>query len=81
VLIDILFGTNSVDVVNVKRDQQPRHHCVGEKYEITTITPQNIAYAAVVVSDILTSFLLIHFLTGTVLPLLQTDMEHKGQSV
>jgi len=50
VLIDILFGTNAVDTKNVKRDEQCRHHCIGEKFDIRTISPQNIAYAAVMVS-------------------------------
>jgi hypothetical protein len=49
VLIDILFGLNAVDVKNTKRFNQPKHHCIGEMYNIFTISPENIAYAAVVV--------------------------------
>jgi hypothetical protein len=49
--VDILFGSNSVDTKNVKRDEQSRHHCLGEMYGLTTISAQNIAYAAVVVSN------------------------------
>jgi hypothetical protein len=36
---------------NTKCDEQPRHHCLGVKYDITSISPKNIAYAAVVVSN------------------------------
>jgi hypothetical protein len=46
-----LFGSNAVDVKNAKRNEQPRHHCLGVKYDITSISPENIAYAAVVVSN------------------------------
>jgi hypothetical protein len=46
----VLYGSNAVDTKNVKRDEQPRHHCVAEMYGVATISPENIAYAAVVVS-------------------------------
>jgi len=55
VLIDILFGTNSVDTMNVKREEQCRHHCVREMYDIVKISPQNIAFAAVVARFCLSS--------------------------
>jgi hypothetical protein len=42
-----------VDVKCAKRDEQPRHHCLGEMYSLMTISPENIAYAAVVVSNTL----------------------------
>jgi hypothetical protein len=60
VLIDILFGRNTVDTVNVKREDQPCHNCVGEMYEVTMISRWNIAYAAVEVSDSRIIYLLIH---------------------
>lgn len=50
VLIDILFGTSAVDIANVRRDEQHRRNSIGEMYESVTISSQNIAYAAVVVS-------------------------------
>jgi hypothetical protein len=46
----VLYGSNAVDTKNVKRDEQPRHHCVAEMYGVAMISPENIAYAAVVVS-------------------------------
>jgi hypothetical protein len=51
VLIDILYGTLSVDVKNVKRKDEIHHHCLAEKYNLQAISAENIAYAAVVVSQ------------------------------
>ncbi|KAF8496387.1 hypothetical protein F5888DRAFT_1634920 [Russula emetica] len=54
-LIDILFGTNAVNAKHAKRNDQPRHHCVGEMYGLVSISPENIAYGAVVARFCLSS--------------------------
>ncbi|KAF8490647.1 hypothetical protein F5888DRAFT_1637981 [Russula emetica] len=54
-LIDILFGTNAVNAKHAKRNDQPRHHCVGEMYGLASISPENIAYGAVVARFCLSS--------------------------
>jgi hypothetical protein len=46
-----MYGSNAVDLKNVKREEQPQHHCLTEMYSLVTILPENIAYAAVVVSS------------------------------
>lgn len=47
-----------MDTVNVKRDDQARHDCLGERYDLKKISAKNIAYAAVVVSNVMISYLL-----------------------
>jgi hypothetical protein len=49
VLLDILYGPLAVDTENAKRFEHHRTHCVGEMYDVDAITPQMIAYSAVVV--------------------------------
>ena len=49
VLIDILYGPQAVDTENAKQSEHHWHHCVGDMYDADAITPQMIAYSAVVV--------------------------------
>ena len=53
--MDILFGPNAVDTKKAIRSELSKHHCVGDMYDIVTVTPMMIAYAACAVSIILVS--------------------------
>jgi hypothetical protein len=67
-----------VDVKDVKRTEQPRHHCLGEMYGLMTISPENIAYAAVVVSTNRHALhVTVHSYSGPVLSIITTNMEHE----
>ena len=48
-LVDILYGPRAVDTEAAKRSEHHRHHCVADMYNAKAITPQMIAYSAVVV--------------------------------
>jgi hypothetical protein len=62
VLLDILYGPQAVDTVGAKRSEHHRHHCVGDMYDVEAITPQMIAYSAVVVC---TDSILFYFISIT----------------
>ena len=57
--MDILYGPQAVDTESAKRSEHNRHHCIGDMYDAEVITPQMIAYSAVVVCTYYTLFYFI----------------------